>query len=58
VVAIKHTDGPVYKRVVSKKRVMEIVRLFVSVQYVRRAMDIREGGDDPVGQTRMIVRPI
>jgi hypothetical protein len=56
-VIVRNADHSVYKRIVPKDQVMGIVRLFTSTQYVRRALDIRIGGDAPTEPTRMIVRP-
>ena len=57
-VRIKHADAAPYDRVVPEDQVMNVVRLFASVQYVRRGLDIMEGGDAATEPARMIVRPV
>lgn len=57
-VSIKHDGAKPFTRVVPKDQVMNIVRLFASVQYVRRGLDIMEGGDNETAPARMIVRPV
>ena len=57
-VRIKHNGVEPYDRIVPKDEVMNIVRLFASVQYVRRGLDIIEDGDTTIAPARMIVRPI
>lgn len=57
-VRIKHAGVEPSDRIVSKDEVMNIVRLFSSVQYVRRGLDIIEDGGITIAPARMFVRPI
>ena len=57
-VRIKHEGVEPYDRIVTRDQVMNIVRLFASVQYVRRGLDIIGDGDNTVAPARMIVRPV
>jgi hypothetical protein len=56
-VRIKHDGADPYDRIVPKDQVLNIVRLFASVQYVRRGLDIMEDGDASIEPARMVVRP-
>jgi hypothetical protein len=57
-VRIKHDGVEPCDRIVPKDEVMNIVRLFASVQYVRRGLDIIEDGDITLAPARMVVQPV
>ena len=57
-VRIKHDGAEPRSRIVPRDQVIDAVRLFTSVQYVRRGLDIVEGGGAATEPARMIVRPV
>ena len=64
VVRIKYADGTVSERVISEREVIPTVRLFLSVQYVRRGLDIQVAEFEQLGANivqdavRLVIRPV
>lgn len=64
VVRIRCADGGILERIVSESEVVSTVRLFLSVQYVRRGLDVQIEEFEQLGayivkdSVRMVIRPI